>query len=66
MHGGAGAAAHNDRSLDLFRKESRPVIGLLRPHREAIDAGDPIDAKSFAQKTLLCATLSAVVTSGGY
>ena len=49
----ASAAADDDGAFDLIRKESRPVVGLLRTHREAVDASDSVDAKSFPQKTLL-------------
>jgi hypothetical protein len=49
----ASAAADDDGAFDLFLKESRPVVRLLRSHREAIDASDPVDAKNLPQKALL-------------
>src|SRR5580698_5949710 len=49
----ASAAAYDDCAFDLVGKESRPVIGLLRAHRETIYASDPVDSKNLPQETLL-------------
>jgi hypothetical protein len=51
--GSTAAAGDDDRALDRLGKQCRPVIGLLRPHRETVDAGDPVDAEVLGEQVPL-------------